>query len=78
MQSYVKHWVIILYHIERCKVGTLKGERVSTADVHHSECFVSVHTDMFVVITEQSMDADRRWTVKEVAEYTGIYGSTVL
>jgi hypothetical protein len=33
---------------------------------------------MFVAVTEQSMDEDGHWLVKEIAEHTGIYGSTVL
>ena len=50
---------------------------MSTVAMNHSECFVSVHTDMFVAIIEQCIDEDGRWLVKEIAEHTGIYGSGV-
>lgn len=33
--------------------------RISTADIHHGRCYVSIHTDMWVVIIEQCMDEDR-------------------
>lgn len=39
---------------------------------------MSVHTDVSVVVTEQSMDEDRHWIVKEIAGETAICGSTVL
>lgn len=51
---------------------------MSTADMHHGRCSVSVHIDMSVAITEQCMDKDRHWTVKEMAKHTGISRSTAL
>jgi hypothetical protein len=50
------------------RTEAFRSGRVSTADMHRSGCAVSVHTDMPVVIADQCMHEDRRWTVKELAE----------
>jgi len=42
--------------------------------MHRTGPFVSLHTDA----VEQSMDEDRRWSVKELAYETAICGSKVL
>jgi hypothetical protein len=39
---------------------------------------MSLHTHMPVAVTEQCMDEDGCYTVKELTEHTGISGYTVL
>ena len=46
-----------------------RSGRVSTVDVNHSGCFLS--TD----ITEQCMDEDWHWPMKELAKHIGFHGS---
>jgi hypothetical protein len=43
--------------------------RVPTAGCHWSGRSVAVDTVMAVAITEQRMDEERHWTVKELAEH---------
>jgi len=44
--------------------------RASVADVYCSVRPVSIHRDILVVIIELCMDADKCWTVRELAEHT--------
>ena len=68
----------LLYRtVARC-VQEFKSGRVFTAAMHRSGPCVSVHTDVSVFVFEQSMDEDRRWSVKELADETAICGSRVL
>lgn len=72
--SYLKHCVIMPYHIEQLHSVYRHSElEVSTAYTHSSGCAASIHTDMSVDTIQQYMDEDRHW-----AEHTGISGSTVL
>jgi hypothetical protein len=45
--------------------------------VYRSVHPVSIRRDMSVVIIELCMDADKCWTVRELAEHAGISGSAV-
>ena len=68
----LQHW-----HVERL-VEAFKGGRVSTADMHYRGCSVSICTATSVVIIQQCMSEKTHWTMNVLAEYTGIYRSTVL
>jgi hypothetical protein len=41
-------------------------------------CSASIYTDVSVTRSEQCMDKDRHWTVKELAKHTGILVNTAL
>lgn len=58
-------------------VEAFKRGRVSTADLHRSGRSVSAHKDVSVAVIEQCLMDDRRWTVTELAQHTGIPASTV-
>jgi hypothetical protein len=80
VQIYMRHWVIVPYNSERVAtlVEAFKGGRVSTADMHYRGCSMPIHTAICVVIIQQCISEVTYWTMKELAEYTGIYRSTVL
>jgi hypothetical protein len=59
------------------KVQAFIGGKVWIANMHHSGCPVSVHTNMSVTINEQCRKKDRFWTVHELAKHTGISPSIV-
>lgn len=59
-------------------VQEFRSGRGSTSAMHRTGPCVSVHTDVSVVVIEQSMDEDRHWSVQEIADETAICGSRVL
>jgi hypothetical protein len=73
-------WVIVPYHREQLQGGRRHSEMKRIKFQHASQWtfYICLHTDMTVALTEQCMDEDRHWTVKDLAEHTGISGTTVL
>ena len=66
-----------LYETAARWLQALRCGRASIAVVHRSGHPVSIHRDMSMVIIELCMDADKCWTVRELAEHTRISGSSV-
>jgi hypothetical protein len=80
MQSYVKYWLFMSCCIERLQGGYmhLEAEECQPANIHCSGCFMSIYTDMSVVIIKWCIDKDRHYTLMELAKHTGIFVSTML
>jgi len=67
----------LLYRTIATWVKEFKRGRGFTSAMHRPGTCVSVHTDVSVVVIERSMDEDRHWGVKEIADETAICGSEV-
>jgi len=58
----------LLYRTIATWVQKFKIGRGSTSAMHCTGPCVSVHTNVSVVVFEQSLDEDRHWSVKEIAD----------